>query len=89
MSDQVITFTEEGEFEAYHAACKWCEDNGYSLGSMARRMPIGLLKGEWQIAKWYNLTPKEQTQLDGTITCISSFREAPIHIVIKDTAVKS
>lgn len=83
MADQVITFTQEGEFQAYYAACAWCEENGYSHGSMQARAPIGLLKGDWIIAKWRNLSPKERQQLDGTITCIETFREAPIHVVIK------
>jgi hypothetical protein len=83
MADQVIAFTQEGEFEAYHAACAWCEENGYSHGSMQRDAPIGILKGDWIIAKWRNLSAEEREHLDGTITCIETFREAPIHIVIK------
>lgn len=83
MADQVITFTQEGEFQAYYAACAWCEENGYSHGSMQRDAPIGILRGDWIIAKWRNLSAEERQQLDGTITRIETFREAPIHVVIK------
>ncbi len=82
-SDTVITFTQEGDFQAYYAACAWCNENGYSHGSMARDMPIGLVKGDWIIAKWRNLSLEERQQLGGTMTCIGSFREGPVHIVIK------
>ena len=88
MADQVITFTQEGEFAAYNAAEKWCEENGYSCGSMQRDAPIGLLKGNWQIAKWRNLNADEIKQLDGTMSCINSFREAPVRIVLKSEGAR-
>lgn len=84
MVDQVITFHRKGEFEAYRDAKKWCEENGYSYGSMQRTAPIGLLKGNWTISKWRNLDSKQRKQLHGTMTCVTSFREAPIHIVLKN-----
>ena len=88
MADQVITFNQEGVFEAYRAACKWCEENGYSHGSMCRDMPIGLLKGNWQIAKWRNLDSSERESLAGTMSCVTSFRESPVHIVLIDKESK-
>ena len=87
MADQVITFTQEGEFKAYYAACAWCEEHGYSYGSMQRDAPIGVLKGNWIIAKWRNLTLKERQELDGTISCVETFRKAPVHVVIKEKAL--
>lgn len=84
MADQVITFTQEGTFQAYSAACKWCEENGYSHGSMQGCSPIGILKGDWTISKWRNLNQKQRDELDGTMSCITSFREAPVHIVLKE-----
>lgn len=83
MADQVITFEQKGEFKAYSAACKWCEENGYSYGSMQRDAPIGILKGDWTIAKWRNLDSSERKALDGTMSCATSFREAPVRIVLK------
>lgn len=85
MADQIITFTQEGTFQAYYEACKWCEENAYSHGSMQMDAPIGILKGNFRIAKWHNLNKVEREQLDGTISCVASFREAPIHIVLKES----
>ncbi len=76
-----IIFNQTGEFEAYNEACKWCEKNGYSYGSMVRNMPIGLMKGDWDIAKWYNLSSSERKGLDGTMTC-QTFRTGPVFINI-------
>ena len=76
-----IIFNQTGEFEAYHEACKWCENNGFSHGSMARAMPIGLMKGNWDIAKWYKLSNSERKELDGTMTS-QSFRTGPVFINI-------
>ncbi|SPL71760.1 hypothetical protein [Acinetobacter stercoris] len=78
-----ITFEQLGDFEAYHSACNWCDDNGFSHGSMARDMPIGILKGDWSIAKWYNLTHEEREQLDGFLES-PNFHEGPVFIVIKN-----
>ena len=78
-----INFNQVGDFEAYHAACTWCKDNGYSYGSMQRDAPMGILKGDWCIAKWRNLTPKERSQLDGQITS-NDFRAGPVTIKLKD-----
>lgn len=83
MPEQVITFDQTGDFNAYHAASKWCSENGYSHGSMARDTPIGILKGDWCIAKWHNLTKKERAGLDGYLES-QDFRAGPVRIVIKN-----
>ena len=82
-----IEFNQTGDFSAVNAATKWLQDHGYSYGSMCMDMPIGILKGSWCIAKWRNLSSEERQQLDGTISCINTFREAPIHVVIKDKSL--
>ena len=61
-------FTEEGTFKAFNAATKWCKDNGFSVGSMQRDAPIGLMRGDYQISKWRNLRKQEIYELDGKIT---------------------
>ena len=86
IADHLITFTQEGDFEAYDAAKSWCIANGYSCGFMQNPEPTGLLKGQWIIAKWRNLNKKQRDELDGTMSCVTSFREAPIHVVIKEKA---
>ena len=71
------------DFAALHAARAWIRDQGYSYGSLCRDMPIGLLKGEWTIAKWKNLTDKERNQLDGQMTS-SDFRNGPVNVFLKE-----
>lgn len=65
---------------AHRKAAAWCEENGYSVGEMCGPQPIGIMRGEWQIAKWRNLTKREQDQLDGTIT--GNFRDGPVKVTI-------
>ena len=36
--------------------------------------PIGFKHGDWNIMKWYNLRPDDQSKLDGIISS-SDFRE--------------
>lgn len=85
-------FNQTGDFAALHAARAWVENQGYSCGSLCRDMPIGLLKGEWTIAKWKNLTANERKQLDGQMTS-SDFRNGPVIVTLKelptDTEIKS
>lgn len=47
----VKTFDADGDFGASHAAEKFLSENGYSVGSMQRRDPRGIMKGDWVIAK--------------------------------------
>jgi hypothetical protein len=76
----VITFTRDGDFEALHAAQDWCRENGISYGSLCRDDPVGLLYGDWAIAKWRNLSPAERKQLDGRME--GDFRHGPVTIRI-------
>lgn len=80
-----IEFNQTGNFSAVNAARDWLRDHGYSYGSMCGDMPIGILKGDWCIAKWRNLTPKERNQLDGKLIS-SDFRNGPVVIKLKDHA---
>ena len=80
-----ITFDQIGDFTAVGAARDWLSEHGYSYGSMCMDMPIGILKGEWSIAKWRNLTGKEREQLDGQLTS-KDFREGPVVLRLKDLA---
>lgn len=80
-----ITFDQTGDFKAVNAACNWLRENGYSYGSMCMNMPIGILKGDWCIAKWRNLNAKERKQLDGQLVS-DDFREGPVVIQLKEPA---
>lgn len=83
MVDQVLKFDLKGYFNSYYAARHWCKENGYSLGPMARDLPIGLMYGDWDIAEWGNLSDIEKHRLDGTMVCITNFHNGPVHIVLK------
>jgi hypothetical protein len=39
-------------FKAYSLAEAWCKENGISYGPSCAASPIGLLFGDYQIAKW-------------------------------------
>jgi hypothetical protein len=80
--DVEIVFNQTGTFQALYAAQQWCRDNGISFGSSSATRPTGLLRGDYCIAKWHNLTPKEISQLDGTMS--GDFREGPVTIRLKD-----
>lgn len=64
-------------FTAYKAAEAWCAEQGLSVGPMSgRSSPIGLMRGQYAIAKWRNLTEQERRELDGRLT--GDFRAGPI-----------
>lgn len=75
------TFNQEGTFQAWYAAQDWLNTNGYSYGSSCRGQPVGVLRGDFLIAKWKNLTPKERNSLDGQVN--GDFREGPVTINLK------
>jgi hypothetical protein len=63
------TFPNTGsDFSGLYAAKDWLAENGYSYGSLQRGDPIGVLKGDFAIAKWRNLNQKEVDELDGVLT---------------------
>ena len=75
-------FNETGDFAAFYAASSWLRENGYSFGSMQRENPIGIMKGDWYISKWTNMSSDEIRQLDGRI--IGDMRNGPVTVTIKD-----
>ena len=78
-------FEQKGTFAAWNAACRWLRDNGYSYSSTCVGGPVGVLKGDYCIAKWRNLTPKERSQLDGTV--YGDFREGPLTLRLKSAPI--
>ena len=80
-----VTFDQQGDFAAIDAARKWCADRGISVGSMQRDDPMGLMVGDYFIAKWRNLNARERKQLDETIT--GDKRNGPVLLTIKREAL--
>lgn len=81
----VIRFEQTGTFAAAHAAEQWCREHGVSYGSSDRSGTQGLLVGDFVIAKWRNLTPKERAECHGTIT--GDGREGPVVLRISRAAL--
>lgn len=77
----ILEFYAEGTFESLYMANKWCNDNGYSYGSLCGHQPVCLLKGDYGIAKWKNLTDEERDQCHGVMTS-PDFREGIVTIKI-------
>ncbi len=80
-------FAEAGTFEALYACQKWLRDNGYSYGSTSRMGPMPVLKGDFCIAKWHNLTKAEKQALDGYVD--GDFREGPLTLRLKQAPEES
>ena len=77
------TFEAETTFQALWDAEAWCAENGISYGSLCGQDPVGLLWGDFSIAKWKNLTGKERHQVHGRMTS-PNFRTGPVTIRIAE-----
>lgn len=81
-----IEFNQKGTWQAKEAAEAWCQEHGISVGQSSADGPSGLLFGDYGwIAKWRNLTHQERTDLHGTMS--GNFREGPVVIYLKDSAI--
>jgi hypothetical protein len=78
------TFKNTGDtFSGVRAAEDYIRQLGYSLGSMERHRPIGLLKGEGHyISKWTRMTDAEHNQLDGWLEG-PDYREGDVTVVLR------
>lgn len=74
------TFTQPGDFNALRAAEAWCAERGISVGQSERGSPCGLLYGEFNIAKWHNLSACERRKLHGLMT--GDIRSGPVNVSI-------
>lgn len=67
-SERRITWRHTGEdFSGYNAARAALEGAGFSVGTMQRDNPMGLLFGEYAIAKWRNLSDADRDELHGFV----------------------
>jgi hypothetical protein len=79
----IKVFKSTGEdFSGITQAESWLKDNGYSFGSMQRSNPIGVVKGDAYISKWFNMTPNDKLSLDGTLT--GDYRNGDVTLTLKD-----
>lgn len=82
---QIKTFEDRGDFQAFYAATKWLDDNGYSYGSMQSDAPIGIMKGKFFISKWRGLSRDEIRRLDGVVEGDNK-RDGPVTVTIYENA---
>jgi len=77
--NKTLTWTMSDDFEAYNAAEHWLTDRGFSIGRLNGDAPVGFKEGDWDIAKWWNLSASDIKQLDGVITS-PDFRHGPVTV---------
>jgi hypothetical protein len=66
------------EWSACMAAELWCHENGISVGEMQGPAPRGLLRGDYDISKWRNMTANEKKELHGQMT--GDWRNGPVKV---------
>lgn len=71
-------FTDPGDWAALRAAEAWMASAGFSIGSMQAAEPMGVLRGDYLIAKWRNLSAAERAGLDGVLE--GSKRHGPVTV---------
>lgn len=77
----IKTFIGESTFDAYHEACAWLDQNGYSHGPTSIDGPVAIFKGDWAVSKWRNLSAKERIAVDGLLD--GDTRNGPIRVRLK------
>lgn len=65
------------DFTGLSAAKAWLSERGFSHGSMERENPIGVLHGNYEIAKWRNMDNRERLLLDGMIEPLNGSWRGP------------
>lgn len=61
-----------GRLEALGAAREWLEARGFSVGNWQRGAPCGVLFGDYNIAKWRNLSHQDRGELHGSLTRVEN-----------------
>jgi hypothetical protein len=81
-------FTETDDFKAVYAAEAWLRERGFSVGSMCRGSPRGILFGDITIAKWRNLSRQDVLDLHGVMKGNEhgEMRHGPVTVEIFDHA---
>jgi hypothetical protein len=75
-----VRFNDEGEFAAARAAEQWCAERGISVGRMDRFGSRGLLLGNYDIAKWHNLSARDRKALHGVMR--GDMRKGPVTVTL-------
>lgn len=84
MASLVKTFNQPGDFDATNAAEEFLRLAGFSVGSMQRGDPRGIMFGDCDISKWRNLRETERQSLHGQM--LGRGRTGPIIVEIFENA---
>ncbi len=84
MAKLVKTFTTEGDFSACTEAEEFLKLAGFSVGTMQRGDPRGILFGDYDIMKWRNLDKRDREALHGIL--VGPMRTGPVRIQIFESA---
>jgi hypothetical protein len=79
-----MTFDSAEDFEAQERAVSWLGKRGFSVGTMQRTDPRGIMFGEYDIEKWRNLSWHDRACLHGQM--LNGGRRGPVTIEIYDIA---
>lgn len=72
------------DWSSLDAASAWARERGFTVGSMERNRPIGIMLDCEYISKWGGLTHEERSQLDGMIVPKGNmFRDGDAIIYLK------
>ena len=70
------------DFGNYYAATDWCVQNGFGYGSMCMKLPIAIIKGEYNLPqKWRNMSYIQRNSVSGVILS-DDFRNGIVKILI-------
>lgn len=78
----MIRFTAIAPFGAWEAAVRLVTRAGFSVGSTCVNCPVGIMHGDWLVAKWRNLSKAEREACHGTIS--GDRRTGPIMVTLSD-----
>lgn len=82
MTALTFTFSNTGDFAAWHDALSFLRARGFSVGALQSNDPVGILFGpNILVAKWRNLNSSHRAQLHGTITA-TDMRAGPVTVEI-------
>ena len=78
---------EDEAFAAFRKAQLHCTGLGFSVGSMQGPDPIGIVRGDYDVQKWRNLTRADRARLDGVIT--GDKRHGPVVVEVYERGERS
>ena len=81
MSVDSYTIADKGAFTACSRAEDILNGAGFTVGSLQRGAPCGLMFGEYIISKWRNLSWAERDVLHGELR--GDMRNGPVEIVLR------